>query len=79
MKKEIDAALTEIRIAVPGPVHQHLDSPDRWRFCDLINGAIQILEAIRQRTSKWNVVVRWVLGALIDGMEARLRKECPDL
>lgn len=78
MKAQIDSALSDLKAAPPEAL-MLADRPLReWRWCNHLRFALELLDLVLTRTSRWNVVVRWVLGSLIDGLKARLEEECAD-
>lgn len=78
MKAEVDAALSEIRHSMP-VVDPYPGRPlDDFRWCNGVAFALGLLELILAKTSRWNVVARWVLGAVVRGIQERLKEECED-
>ncbi len=74
MKAEIFAAIDELKDAE----FRDVDAALQFRWCTGVAFALELLELILVKTSRWNLVARWFLGALIDGLQRKLREECPD-
>jgi len=78
MKHEVTAALTEYRQAGWTAESFVGSSLEEFRWCNGISFALGLLKLILEKTSRWNVVVRWVLGSVIDGIARKLEEECAD-
>lgn len=77
MKRSVDTALDELQTDVPitRSAFFDLDLPT-WRFCDGLAFVLGFLDLVREHTSNWNFVVRWVIGELIERVEKRLEELC---